>query len=120
MEGIGEYLLLTHQQGNSKAIALDGIHWALLSSTTQALKPRHQTAPLRLNDILLNQFIYQADNSGLEFGSNMIYAVMQHFGGTTSPKSMIPNKAIPAREFIGTSLEDENVILDILQNYIVS
>jgi phage virion morphogenesis protein len=120
MEDIGEYLLLAHQERNAKAIAPDGTPWAPLSTTTQTLKPRHQTAPLRLNDILLNQLIYQADDSGLEFGSNMIYAAMQHFGGTTSPKSMIPNKTLPAREFIGVSLEDENVILDILQNYLVS
>jgi phage virion morphogenesis protein len=117
MEDIGEYLLLAHQERNAKAIAPDGTPWAPLSTTTQTLKPRHQTAPLRLNDILLNQLIYQADDNGLEFGSNMIYAAMQHFGGTTSPKSMIPNKTLPARAFIGVSAEDEESILEILRGY---
>jgi phage gpG-like protein len=49
----------------------------------------------------------------------MIYAAMQHFGGTTSAKSMIPNKNLPAREFIGVSGEDEESMLEILREYLV-
>ncbi len=33
-------------------------------------------------------------------GSNKPYAAMQHFGGTTSPRSMIPGAEIPARPFL--------------------
>lgn len=119
MNDIGEMLLLSHAERNANQIAPDGTPWAALSPTTQQLKPRHQNTPLRLNDILLNQLLYQADDSGLSFGSNMIYAAMQHFGGITSANAMIPNKPIPAREFIGVSEEDETSIVEMLQDHLI-
>ena len=33
-------------------------------------------------------------------GSNKPYAAMQHFGGVTSPRSMIPGAVIPARPYL--------------------
>ncbi len=120
MADIGEQLLLSHQERNAKAEAPDGTAWAALSETTQQLKPRHQNNPLRLNDILLNQLLYVADDTGLEFGSNMIYAAMQHFGGVTSPNSMIPNKEIVARPFIGMTTEDEQLALDTVEDYLLN
>lgn len=114
---IGEMLLYSHKQRNAQGIAPDGTPWAELSETTQGLKPRHQTTPLRLNDILLTQLLYQADDDSIDFGSNMVYAAMQQFGGKTSPKSMIPNKLIPARPFIGLSDEDEQAILEMVAEY---
>ncbi|WP_345844781.1 phage virion morphogenesis protein [Shewanella algae] len=113
MNDIGEMLLFSHQERNAKGIAPDDTPWAPLSPATQALKPRHKTTPLRLNDILLNQLAYQADDHSLELGSNMVYAAMQQFGGTTSPKSMIPGKELPAREFIGLTETDRDIILDL-------
>ncbi|MCH4295579.1 phage virion morphogenesis protein [Shewanella sp. 3B26] len=117
MNDIGEMLLFSHQERNAQGIAPDGTPWAPLSAATQALKPRHQTTPLRLNDILLNQLAYQADDQGLELGSNMVYAAMQQFGGTTSPKSMIPGKEIPARPFLGLSDEDEASVLEMVAGH---
>ncbi|MBO2611221.1 phage virion morphogenesis protein [Shewanella algae] len=118
MNDIGEMLLFSHNQRNAEGIAPDGTPWAPLSTATQALKPHHKNSPLRLNDILLQQLLYQADENGLELGSNMVYAAMQHFGGTTSPKSMIPGKEIPAREFIGLSSDDEQAVLDMVVEYL--
>lgn len=117
MNDIGEMLLFSHNQRNAQGIAPDGTPWEPLSATTQALKPRHKTTPLRLNDILLKQLLYQADDTGLELGSNMVYAAMQQFGGTTSPRSMIPNRDIPAREFLGLSDADEQAVLDMVAEY---
>ena len=119
MADIGEMLLLSHQERNAKQQAPDGTPWAELSQTTQKIKPRHQTSPLRLNDILLNQLLYQANDSGLEFGSNMIYAAMHQFGGTTAPNSMIPNKEIPARPFIGLSADDEAMVIETVEDYLL-
>jgi phage virion morphogenesis protein len=117
MNDIGEMLLFSHNQRNAQGIAPDGTPWEMLSTTTQALKPRHKTTPLRLNDILLQQLLYQADDDSVELGSNLIYAAMQQFGGITSPKSMIPNKEIPAREFLGLSDVDEQAVLDKVIEY---
>ena len=66
--------------------------------------------PLRLNDILLQQLLYLADDNGLE----LVYAAIQQFGGTTSPKSMIPGREIPSRPFLGLSQEDEGEVMAIL------
>ncbi|MBO2568625.1 hypothetical protein AYI84_04665 [Shewanella algae] len=120
MNDIGEMLLFSHQERNAQGISPDGVTWAALSPATQALKPRHKTTPLRLNDILLNQLAYQADDHSLELGSNMVYAAMQQFGGTTSPKSMIPGKEIPAREFLGLSSDDAQAVLDMMAEYLGS
>jgi phage gpG-like protein len=48
----------------------------------------------------------------------VVYAAIQQFGGKTSPKSMIPNKEIVARPFIGLGSEDEYDILDVLIDYL--
>ncbi|AYV12984.1 phage virion morphogenesis protein [Shewanella algae] len=117
MNDIGEMLLFSHNQRNAEGIAPDGTPWAPLSTATLALKPRHKNSPLRLNDILLQQLLYQADDNSLELGSNMVYAAMQQFGGTTSPKSMIPGKEIPAREFLGLSFDDEQATLEIVTDF---
>jgi phage gpG-like protein len=42
---------------------------------------------------------------------------MQQFGGTTSPRSMIPGKRIPARPFLGISDSDETMILKTVNDY---
>lgn len=119
LNDIGEMLLFSHQERNAQGIAPDGTPWAALSPTTQALKPRHKTTPLRLNDILLNQLAYQADDHSLSLGSNMVYAAMQQFGGTTSPKSIIPGREIPGRPFLGLGAEDEEGVVRITIEYFV-
>lgn len=57
------------------------------------------------------------DNS-VSIGTNVIYAAMQQFGGTTSPNSMMPNKIIPARPFLGIGAEDEAAILETLRDFL--
>jgi phage gpG-like protein len=56
--------------------------------------------------------------SAVHIGSPKVYAAMQQFGGTTSPRSMIPGKTIPARPFLGVSALDKANILDILGSYL--
>ncbi|MEE2025037.1 phage virion morphogenesis protein [Alkalimonas mucilaginosa] len=52
-----------------------------------------------------------------EIGSNKIYAAIHHFGGT--PEMAPGPAAIPAREQIGLSREDETDILDIVADYLI-
>lgn len=58
-------------------------------------------------------------------GSNKAYAAMQFFGGTTSPKSMMPGKTIPARPFLPLDPESgklsqsaEQSMLDVLGSWL--
>lgn len=57
-------------------------------------------------------------SSSVRIGSRLPYAAMQQFGGTTSPRSMIPGKIIPARPFLGVSSSDRVNILDIVSSYL--
>lgn len=59
-----------------------------------------------------------SDSEGAYIGTNVVYAAIHQFGGTTSSNSMIPNKAISARPFIGIGPEDEEDILDVLRNHL--
>lgn len=115
---IGEYLLLSHRQRFDEQQSPDGEPWEPLSATSQALKPKNKQQILRLNDILRDHFSYQATNKELLFGSNQVYAAIHQFGGTTSPNSMIPNKTIPARPFLGLSNDDETEVLAILSDHL--
>ncbi|WP_368882237.1 phage virion morphogenesis protein [Shewanella algae] len=56
-------------------------------------------------------YTWQTTN-GLELGSNIVYAAIQQFGGTTSPNNMISGKEIPAHEFLGLSDEDETILME--------
>lgn len=57
-------------------------------------------------------------SSSVRIGSRLPYAAMQQFGGTTSPRSMIPGKIIPARPFLGLSEADKTNIVDIVHRYL--
>lgn len=118
MASIGELLLLSHDERFTSQTAPDGTPWLALSENTQAMKPRNSNLILTFN-ANLRKLNYNASAKSLEFGSNEPYAAMHHFGGTTSPRSMIPNKEIPARPFLGVSKSDEEGILSALSDYLM-
>ncbi len=111
---IGEYLTEVHQQRWQQQVAPDGSPWEPLSEVTVAMKG-HSTI-LKDSKTLIPELHYQITNEGLFFGSNEVYSAMMHFGGTTSPNSMIPNVEIPARNFLGLNNDDENEVLAILND----
>lgn len=121
LNDIGEYLLETHQQRFIDQQTPDGIPWEPLSPTTLARKRRDDRI-LTEEGNLANNLHYQITNgsssASLEFGSNEEYAAMHQFGGTTSPRSMMPNQQIPAREFLGLADKDEQTVIDILNEYL--
>lgn len=59
-----------------------------------------------------------SDDLTASIGTNVVYAAIQQFGGKTSLKSMIPNKEIVARPFIGLGPEDEDDILDTIRDFL--
>jgi len=52
-------------------------------------------------------------------GSDKVYSRMHQLGGTTSPRSMIPGKRIPARPFLGFDKQGGMEITAIVKRYIV-
>lgn len=72
---------------------------------------------------LSRQLVASADETSATMGSTMIYAAMQHFGGT---KSQFPRLwgDIPARPFMPITangelyLQEQEVILEMLQGYL--
>ncbi len=121
LNDIGEYLLETHQQRFIEQQTPDGTPWEPLSPTTLARKRRSDRILIEEGN-LANNLHYQITNgsssASLEFGSNEEYAAMHQFGGTTSPRSMMPNQQIPARVFLGLADEDEKQILQILSAFL--
>lgn len=69
---------------------------------------------------LATEIFKDVDSNGLRIGSRLEYAAMQQFGGTTSSRSMIPGKRIPARPFVGISDSDETMILKTVNDYLRS
>ncbi|MHB1333399.1 MAG: phage virion morphogenesis protein [Sulfuriferula sp.] len=68
---------------------------------------------------LSTEINYALDGNGLRVGSPMEYAAMQQFGGK---KSQFPNLwgDIPAREFLGVSEDDAQMIVATVSEYLQS
>jgi phage virion morphogenesis protein len=49
---------------------------------------------------LRRQIVYEAGTDTLSVRATTTYAAIHQFGGKTSPRSLIPNKIIPARPFM--------------------
>ncbi|MBE4620998.1 phage virion morphogenesis protein [Vibrio fluvialis] len=120
MANIGEELLISHDQRFRDQKSPDGIPWAPLSEATKSLKSKNVDTILVLNHVLSGTLNYQASSDNLLFGSPLEYAATHQFGRTTSPNSMIPNKEIPARPFLGVDESDRDMILDTLSDYLMN
>lgn len=78
--------------------------WPGLSETTKAMRTRRGTWPGKKLQISSGGLAASVQTShGPNWAmihTNKPYAAMHQFGGTTSPRSMIPGKTIPARPFL--------------------
>ncbi|KFE96080.1 phage virion morphogenesis protein [Vibrio parahaemolyticus] len=120
MANIGEELLISHDQRFRDQKSPDGAPWAPLSETTKSLKAKNVDTILVLNGVLSGTLNYQASSDNLLFGSPLEYAATHQFGRTTTANSMIPNKAIPARPFLGVDENDREMILETLSDYLLN
>lgn len=131
-QDLGEYLVLSTKQRFPTGRAPDGSVWAPKSPVTIARQGGRKSNRLDRRPLfgpsgaLSSTIFYQALPDGVEWGSPMIYAAVQHFGaakgafGQTSRGAPIPWGNIPARPFLGISAEDEPVILDIIADYLAT
>lgn len=116
-EDIGEMLLLSHFERWGREESPDGTPWAPLNEDYRKRKKRNQGNILRLYDHLRDTLAYQASPSELLFGSNRVYAAIHQFGGSPDMKPALA--AIPAREHLGLTEDDQTSVLDILELYLL-
>jgi len=115
---VGEHLMLTHRDHFDEQRSPDGTPWQALSPDYAKSKKKNKDKILRLNDILRDTFAYNIGDESLEFGTNLIYAAIQHYGGASDmPPSLA---AIPARPLIGLSDDDEKEVIEILSEFLIN
>lgn len=116
MKSIGEEMINRTQQRFRDKEAPDGTPWKDNSPVTEKRKGHGRVLEGESNE-LSKQFSYSASNDSVEWGSLMVYAAMQNFGGS---KAEFPHLwgDIPGREFIGLSDDDEDEVLAILADHL--
>lgn len=123
MQELGEYFVDSTTQRFPTGRAPDGSIWAAKSPVTIAAQGGRRTNRLDTRPLfgpsgsLSSTINYEAFPDRIEWGSPMVYAAMQQFGGA---KSAFPHLwgDIPARPFLGVSAEDEVNVLDIVADYL--
>lgn len=146
LQGIGEGIVERTKHRFDTSTGPDGVAWQANSAATLAMLARRLGKSYRKKDGALNkkgverlaakkpligesgdlrrQIVAVASGSELVVSATPIYAAMQHFGGTTSPSSWIPNAKIPARPFMpimqdGSLYPSEAAaIIDALNDYL--
>lgn len=122
---IGELLVVSTKQRFQQGVSPDGVAWQKNSPTTLARKKGSRPL-IGETKRLSNEIQYSNDASSVDVGSNLIYAAPNHFGatkgafGTSKRGGPIPWGNVPARPFLGISDQDEQSILDIVQEHIIT
>ncbi|AQU83242.1 MULTISPECIES: phage virion morphogenesis protein [unclassified Halomonas] len=116
MKSIGEEMINRTQQRFRDKEAPDGSAWQDNSPVTEKRKGHGRVLEGESNE-LSKQFSYSAASDSVEWGSLMVYAAMQNYGGT---KAEFPHLwgDIPGREFVGVSDDDEDEVLGILADHL--
>lgn len=109
---IGEALLNSTRERFTTQTAPDGSPWAPLSPDYKKRKKKHSDLILTLNGYLRGTLDYSATKDELRLGSPLEYAAAQHFGD--------PEINMPSREFLGLSGDDNVMILDALEDWLLS
>jgi len=102
--------------------------WMGLKPSTIAMRTKRGTWPGRMLQIsaggLAASISASSDATSATVGSNKKYAAMQQLGGTTSPRSMIPNKVIEPRPYLPMDTqgnlqpEAEQAVLGLANDYL--
>jgi len=124
MRGIAGVMADASEEAFEQEKAPDGSPWGDLSDeTTKPLRKATGHWPgqiLQVTGDLAASVHTEYGSDYAAIGSNKAYAAMMHFGGITSPESMIPGKEIPERQFLGLGPQDEDEIIRILHDFLLS
>lgn len=128
---MGEAMLDIHQTRFAAQTAPDGTPWQPLADWYKAQKSNNADKILTLDGYLGRTLAYHANREGVEFGSNRPYAAIHQFGGVIKPKGNYPLKlgtakdspraqsvTIPARPWLGLSVDDEARIIAIAKQHL--
>lgn len=109
---IGEYLDLAHRMRWDSQVAPDGTPWEPISQEHEEHKRAKglSTDILVMHSYLRDTLRYETTAAELLFGSDRVYGATHQFGR--------PEDGIPARPWLGTSAEDDDEILAILQSHL--
>lgn len=141
--------VLTKLTGFDKSAMFDGIGSYGVQSTQDRFQYQHDvegnpwkqswrsnmqggnSAGRNIGD-LVNGLNYQLRPNGVEWGANVEYAHVFHFGAHILPKTAqylvfnvlgnwrkVKEVNIPARPFLGINADDERMILDIIEEHIL-
>lgn len=115
---IGEDLTESTKQRFITTTAPDGEKW-LLNSVLSTLLYKEGDTPLTDHGDLA-AYIHPSliGNDGVEIGTNADQGAMMQFGGT---KAEFPHLwgDIPARPYLGLSVEDKQTILELVSSYLL-
>ena len=116
---IGEELITLHEDRWREERAPDGTSWAPLSEEYAARKGRARPRGeiLVFDDILRGSLRYEVVGDELRFGTDRPYGARHQFG-FEGPDSLGRNITTPARPWLGLSDGDEDVIIDIIRDYL--
>ncbi|HHE3720927.1 phage virion morphogenesis protein [Pasteurella multocida] len=128
---MGETLIDIHRIRFTQQQAPDGTPWLPLKDWYQQSKKKNADKILTLDGHLHGTLRYQANNQGVIFGSDRPYAAIHQFGGTIKPKNKNVLKlgvgdnmpyaqsvTIPARPWLGVSIDDERRLIKIAHNHL--
>jgi phage virion morphogenesis protein len=124
LKRVGEYVKgLAQQAFKDQSDPTTGRRWAPLRPVTLELRRnKNNTSVKILRDAgHLFKSIHKiiTGKTTVAVGSDKVYGSMHQYGGTTSPRSMIPGKRIPARPFLGFDKAGGKEISRIMKDYIL-
>ena len=107
---IGEYLLEATEDRFVEQSDPAGRPWARLSPGYKKRKRKHQDLMLVLDGYLKGTLAKRVSGARLEIGSNRIYAATHQLGDAA--------RNIPARPFLGLSVQDKAEVVAIIGDYL--
>lgn len=126
LEAVGQIIQSGTQQRFVDQQGPDGQAWAPLSAVTldRRRKAGRGAQILRDTGRLMNSISYRVSGESVSVFTNVIYAGTQQFGakkgayGRTRRGAPIPWGNVPARPFLGYSVEDNEAVIEVLQGYL--
>lgn len=128
MENIGQDMVSVSTNAFERSQSPDGIPWP---PSIAADEGRRTLIDKGRRGGLMGSFSYQADEAGVVYGTNILYAAIHQFGGTIVAKKakalrfrigkrwlQVQKVTIPARSFIGASDRDVKRWEDILVRHL--